>query len=61
MREMALSIRKLTPAIGAELEGIDLSRGVRDEQLAQIRRALMDNLVVFFRDLFLLGRSPLLG
>ena len=47
---MGLSIRKLTPAIGAELEGIDLSRGVRDEQLVEIRQALLDNLVVFFRN-----------
>ena len=46
MREMGLSIRKLTPAIGAEVEGVDFSGGVSDAQLAQVRQALLDNLVV---------------
>ena len=47
---MALEISKLTPAIGAELEGIDLSGGLSDEALREIRTALLDNLVVFFRN-----------
>jgi taurine dioxygenase len=47
---MSLSIRKLAPAIGAEVEGIDLSGAVSDEQLVEIRQALLENLVVFFHD-----------
>ena len=44
------NIRKSSPAIGAELENIDLSRPLDDEGIYQIRRALLDNLVIFFRN-----------
>jgi taurine dioxygenase len=50
MSEISLGPSKLTPAIGAELEGIDLSRKLSDKALLEIRRALLDNLVVFFRN-----------
>jgi taurine dioxygenase len=45
-----LTVDKLTPVIGAELHGIDLSRPLTDRQLAEINRALAENLVIFFRD-----------
>jgi taurine dioxygenase len=45
-----INMRKLSPAIGAELENIDLSDPLDDERLRTIRRALLDNLVIFFRD-----------
>ncbi len=45
-----LKISKLTPAIGAELSGIDLNSDLDEATLGAIYNALIDNLVVFFRD-----------
>ncbi|MBL8703244.1 MAG: TauD/TfdA family dioxygenase [Rhodospirillales bacterium] len=45
-----LEIRPLSGALGAELLGIDLGAGIDDATVAAIRRALLDHLVVFFRD-----------
>lgn len=44
------SIRPMTPTLGAELGGIDLSRPLTDADIAAIRRALLDHQVIFFRD-----------
>ena len=43
-------VRKLTPAIGAEIHGIDLSQPLDDPAFQAVHAALMQNLVVFFRD-----------
>ena len=43
-------MRKLSPAIGAEIGGFDLSRPVSGEQFEALRSALLENLVIFFRD-----------
>ena len=45
-----LNVQKLTPAIGAELTGIDLTAELSDSQIAEIRQALLDHKVIFFRD-----------
>ena len=45
-----LTVEKLTPLIGAELAGVDLSRPLSAEQRDEIHRALVENLVIFFRD-----------
>jgi taurine dioxygenase len=45
-----LTVDKLTPVIGAELRGIDLSQPLGERQFAEIQRALAENLVIFFRD-----------
>ena len=45
-----IGIRKVTPVIGAEIDGIDLSKPLGNEAFATVHQALMDNLVVFFRD-----------
>lgn len=45
-----ISVEKLTPVIGAEIGGIDLGKPLSNRQLDEIRRALWENLVVFFRD-----------
>lgn len=45
-----ISITTLTPAIGAALGGVDLSSRLDDEQIAQIRAALLRHKVVFFED-----------
>jgi taurine dioxygenase len=45
-----IEVRKLTPVIGAEIHGVDLSRALSNQQFDDIHRALMENLVIFFRD-----------
>lgn len=47
---MPLTVEPLTPCIGAELHGLDLSAPLSDADIADIHGALMDHLVVFFRD-----------
>ncbi len=44
-----LSIRPVTPVIGAEILGVDLAR-LTDAEFAVIRDALMTHCVLFFRD-----------
>ena len=44
-----IELRNLTPTIGAEVLGVDLSK-IDSGQLEKIRGALADNLVLFFRD-----------
>jgi taurine dioxygenase len=46
----AIEVHKIAGAIGAEIGGVDLSRELAGETVAAIRRALLDHLVVFFRD-----------
>src|SRR6478736_2026617 len=46
----ALRVRPLTRAIGAEITGIDLREPPDDATVAAIRAALLEHLVVFFRD-----------
>jgi taurine dioxygenase len=50
MKEKSFRVRKLTPVIGAELDGFDLSRSIDEHELRYIHEALLQNLVVFFRD-----------
>ncbi len=45
-----IDIRPISPVIGAEVSGIDLSQPVSSEALAQLQSALADHLVLFFRD-----------
>ncbi len=45
-----LTIDKLTPIIGAEIAGVDLSKPLSNRQQDEIHRALAENLVIFFRD-----------
>jgi len=50
MSYRTIEVRKSTPNIGAEIHGIDLSKPLSDEQFRDVHAALMDNLVIFFRD-----------
>ena len=43
-------VDRLTPVIGAEISGVDLAGPIPEETMEEIRRALAENLVVFFRD-----------
>src|SRR6476659_6552225 len=45
-----ITVDKLTPIIGAELGGIDLSQPLSNRQQDEIHRALAENCVIFFRD-----------
>jgi taurine dioxygenase len=50
MGPQTIEIRKSTPTIGAEIFGIDLSRPLGNQQVQEVHDALMDHLVIFFRD-----------
>jgi taurine dioxygenase len=45
-----LGVDKLTPIIGAEIQGIDLSKPLSNHQMSEVHRALSENMVIFFRD-----------
>jgi taurine dioxygenase len=45
-----LGAKRLTPAIGAIVEGIDLAGPLDDADIAEIRSALEEHLVLFFED-----------
>ena len=45
-----MQIEQLTPAIGAQITGIDLSSKLDQATLDEIYRALLDHLVIFFPD-----------
>lgn len=50
MADTSLSIRKISGTLGAELSGVDLSANLSDGVIAQIRAALVEHQVIFFRD-----------
>ncbi|MGD9997667.1 MAG: TauD/TfdA dioxygenase family protein [Ilumatobacteraceae bacterium] len=45
-----VDVRPLTRCIGAEISGVDISRTLDDATVAEIRHALLEWKVVFFRD-----------
>ncbi len=50
MRNSGFEIKPIAGAIGAELLGIDLGADLSEETVRAIRQALLDHLVIFFRD-----------
>jgi taurine dioxygenase len=50
MRDPGLTIEKLTPHIGAEVRGVDLSVPLDEPTFKQVHDALIENQVIFFRD-----------
>ena len=50
MAYQTIEVRKLTPTIGAETFGVDLGSGLSNHQFDEVHNALMENLVIFFRD-----------
>jgi len=46
----SIEVHRLGGTIGAEISGIDLSRELDDETVAEIRRIWLDHLVIFFRN-----------
>jgi taurine dioxygenase len=45
-----ITVDKLTPIIGAEIGGVDLSQPLSNHQMSEVHRALAENVVIFFRD-----------
>ena len=50
LRLSSLTLAPLTPTIGAEVSGVDLSRPLEAGEVAALRQALLDWKVIFFRD-----------
>ncbi len=50
MGYQSLELRKSSPNIGAEVFGVDLSKPLGNQQFQEVHDALMDRLVLFFRD-----------
>lgn len=44
-----IEVCPIAGALGAELRGVDIARSLEDEVVAEIRQALLDHLVIFFR------------
>jgi len=47
---VTIHIRAVTAHIGAEITGVDLRESLTDAEVAAIRQAWLDHLVLFFRD-----------
>jgi taurine dioxygenase len=45
-----IRIKPIAGALGAEIEGVDIGRGLDRETVAEVRQALLDHLVIFFHD-----------
>jgi taurine dioxygenase len=50
MQYETITVERTAGALGAEISGVNLSRPATDSVIAEIRRALLDNCVIFFRD-----------
>ena len=46
----SITVDKLTPILGAEIAGVDLSRPLSNQTIDELHRALAENSVIFFRD-----------
>ena len=46
----AFEVRPITPTIGGEVSGIDLSQDLSDKTIADLHAAFLDRQVLFFRD-----------
>ena len=44
MGYQTIEVRKVTPVIGAEVRGVDLTKPLGNQQFQEIHDALMDNL-----------------
>jgi taurine dioxygenase len=45
-----ITVRPIAGALGAEIDGVDIAAGLDAETSAEVRQALLDHLVIFFRD-----------
>jgi taurine dioxygenase len=49
-RYKTIDATPLSPALGAEISGVDIARGIDDEQFDELRQAFVDYSVIFLRD-----------
>jgi taurine dioxygenase len=45
-----IAVKRISGALGAEIDGVDLSRPLSADTAAEIRKAWLEHLVIFFRD-----------
>ncbi|HCZ10036.1 MAG TPA: taurine dioxygenase [Flavobacteriaceae bacterium] len=45
-----MEINRFSPSVGAEIRGINLSRGLTDEEFKEVHKAFLDHQVLFFRE-----------
>lgn len=45
-----IAVRRLGPTLGAEIEGVDLTKDLADTQFEEVQRALDENLAIVFRN-----------
>jgi len=50
MSYRSISVRPVAGSLGAEISGVDLAAPLSNTTAAEIRRAFVENLVLFFRD-----------
>jgi taurine dioxygenase len=50
MSYQRIEVRPIAGACGAEVHGVDLAKPLDDATFAEVRRAFVENLVIFFRD-----------
>ncbi len=54
-----IEVHPIAGALGAEIHGVDISRPLEREVVAEIRRTFLDHLVIFFRDQTLTPQAQL--
>lgn len=50
MQTRGIEVKRIAGALGAEVSGVDLSKPLSDELAAELRRAWLEHLVLFFRN-----------
>ena len=45
-----IEVKKITPTIGAMIEGVNFSEPIKENVFDQIYQILIENLVIFFRN-----------
>ncbi len=50
MRNASIEVSPISGALGAEIQGVDISQELPGSVIAEIRQALLDHGVIFFRD-----------
>src|SRR4026207_1904664 len=50
MRNSQIEVRPIAGSIGAEIHNVDVSQDLDDATIGDIRKALLDHCVIFFRD-----------
>ena len=50
MHNTSIEIQPIAGALGAEISGVDVSQDLPAQTIADIRQALLDHCVIFFRD-----------